>query len=220
MLVIAVVFILASYSIILAANHFLASRGNPAFVILPTPGMWLVFPLFGALCVPYYAALQVWKRFDPRQVVKYEAWENRNAHFNATRAMQMIILCIELPIGIATALAIPIHTAFSDAGIRIGHFGTLRPSNHPYSDVVRVILTDGYRSRNGFFNYCPALILYFSDGTRWSSASNRDCRPLDERATSFVQDKAHIQAQHIEVLPLSALLGNTSVSSDQTNRTH
>jgi hypothetical protein len=131
----------------------------------------------------------------------------------------MMILFIELPIGIATTLALPIHAAFSDVGIRIGHFGTLRPAKHSYSDIKRVILTDGYRLRDASFEYCPAMILYFSDGTRWSSASNRDCAPFDERITDFVEEKAHIQSQHVEVLPRSVLFGDTPIGSYQTDPT-
>jgi len=220
MLGIAAVFLLSSYFTILKANHFLATLGKPAFVVLPTPAMWLVFPVFGALCVPYYAALQIWKRFDSWQSAKYEAWENRHAQFNGTRVFMMVILCIELPIGIATVLAIPIHAAFSATEISVGHFGALHPAKHPYSDLNRIIQADGYRLRDGSFEYCPSLILYFSDGTRWSSASNRDCAPFDERITDFVEEKAHIQSQHIEILPRLVLFGDAPNGPYQTDPTH
>jgi len=67
MLGIAAIFLLSSYFILKLANHILATLGGPAYVVLPTSTMWLIFPVFGALCVPYYAALRIWKRFDPWQ---------------------------------------------------------------------------------------------------------------------------------------------------------
>jgi hypothetical protein len=161
-----------------------------------------------------------WKRFSFGQAAKYEAWENRHAQFNVTRALQMIIVFVELPIGIATTLAIPIHAAFSDDEIRIGHFGSLRAAKHPYSDLKRVFQADGYRLRDGSFKYCPAVILHFSDGTNWSSANNSDCKPLDEGIVSFVEGRAHTQSLHIEVLPRSALLGDSTIDLDKVDSTH
>jgi hypothetical protein len=132
----------------------------------------------------------------------------------------MIIVFVELPIGIATTLAIPIHAAFSDDEIRIGHFGSLRAAKHPYSDLKRVFQADGYRLRDGSFKYCPAVILHFSDGTNWSSANNSDCKPLDEGIVSFVEGRAHTQSLHIEVLPRSALLGDSTIDLDKVDSTH
>jgi len=129
---------------------------------------------------------------------KYEAWENRHAQFNATRVIQIVILCVELPIGIVTALAIPIHAAFSDTEIRIGHFGALHTAKYSYSDLKRIIQADGYRLRDGSFEYCPVMILYFSDDTRWSSGSHRDCGAFDDGLIGFVEEKGHIQSSTLK----------------------
>jgi hypothetical protein len=74
----------------------------------------------------------------------------------------------------ATLLALPIHTSINDAGLSVGHFGTLRSTRYRYSDVTKITVTDGLRLRDGSLQQHPAITLGFENGTRWSSADNRD----------------------------------------------
>jgi len=218
MLAVAAVFGVASYCLFVWANRALATLGQKAdFIILPSPWMWLLFPIFGAICLPYEVTLRIWKRWgDSSRACEYENWENNKAQFNATRVLQFMILFLELPIGIGTVLALPLHTSLSDSEIRVGHFGTLRTTKHSYSDVKRILVTDGFRLRDGSFEKRPAIILYFSDGSRWSSAVNReDGSSIDQGVLQFIQEKTNLHAEYMAVLPRAVLLGTVPIDANQ-----
>jgi hypothetical protein len=85
---------------------------------------------------------------------------------------------------------------------RIGHFGSLRATQHPFSDVNRILITDVLRLRNGSLQRRPAIIVYFSDGTKWSSADNREPDPeLNEHLLEFIEKKTNLPVEHIVALP-------------------
>jgi hypothetical protein len=130
-------FAVVSYYSLFWSNHFLALRGEKSvFLLLPSPAMWGVFPVFGAICCSWEITLRLWRRFgDPSQARKYQDWANSNAGFDATRVLRIMIVFVGFPAGVATVLALPLHTAIGETEIRIGRFGTLRASNHSCSET-------------------------------------------------------------------------------------
>ncbi len=196
-----------TYEALVWANRSLALRGgSTTFVLLPSKWIWFFLPLLGAISLAWELTLRLWSRWaDSRQVRAYENWSNAKAGFDGRRVLRILAMVIVLPIGIATVLAIPIHTCIDERGISIGHFGTLRTTTHAFSEVSSVTTTDGLRLRDGSLQKGPAIVLDFSDGTRWSSASNRDPeRSVNGALLAFIQQKTHLRIKHIEAFPFGA----------------
>ena len=204
MIGVAAAFAALTYSLLAAANRQLGTGGEQtAFVLLPSPWMWAIFPFFGAIATCWEITLRIWKRFgDSSQASKYESWSNQKAGFDATRLLRLMTLCIAVPMGMATVLALPIHTSISESGFHIGNFGSLRATRHPFSDVKRILVTDALHLRNGSLQRRPAIIVYFSDGSKWSSADNREPDPtLNEHLLEFIEEKTNLPVEHIVALP-------------------
>jgi hypothetical protein len=202
-----VLFAVVSYYALLWSNHFLALRGEKSvFLLLPSPWMWGVFPAFGAICCSWEITLRLWRRFgDPSQARKYQDWANSKSGFDTTRVLRIMIVFLGFPVGVATVLALPLHTAIGETEIRIGRFGTLRASNHSYSEIKRIVVTDGRELRNGSVYHEPAVILYFDDGSGWNSADSRE--PDDSIASliAFIQGKTRIRVEYVHALPFNSL---------------
>lgn len=206
-LLVAIVLGFITYEALVWANRSLAlHEGSSAFVLLPSKWIWFFLPLFGGISLAWELTLRLWAMWgDSRQVRAYENWSNAKAGFDATRVLWILAMVVVLPIGIATLLAIPIHTCINERGISIGHFGTLRTTTHAFSEVSSVTTTDSLRLRDGSLQKSPAIVLDFSDGTRWSSASNRDPeRSLNGALLSFIQQKTHLRIKHLEAFPFGA----------------
>jgi hypothetical protein len=105
----------------------------------------------------------------------------------------------------ATLLALPIHTSINDAGLSVGHFGTFRSTRYRYSDVTKITVTDGLRLRDGSLQKRPAITLGFENGTRWSSADNRDPeKSIDQSLLNFLEEKTHLSAAHLDAFPFGS----------------
>jgi hypothetical protein len=204
MIVVAILFGLISYEAFVWINRDLAARGAPSiFLILPDRWIWFFFPLFGAICLTWELTLRLWILLgDGSQARKYETWSNSKTGFNATRVLRLMTIVIALPIGLATVLALPIHTSFNIAGLTIGHFGTLTPRYHSYADVRGITVTQGIRLRDGSLQKRPAIVLDFADGDRWSSADNRDPQPeIDPALLNFLKTNTDLTVNSIDAFP-------------------
>jgi hypothetical protein len=102
-------------------------------------------------------------------------------------------------------LALPIHTSLTDAGMSVGRFGTFKPRLYRYSDVRRITVTRGLRTRSGGFINRYAIVLDFANGDRWSSADNRAYEnSLDLALLNFLQSKTGLQVKYIDAFPFGA----------------
>jgi hypothetical protein len=204
MVIVGGVFGYCSYKALAWTNSYLAFHGeNARFTLLPGPWTWGFLPFFGVLCLAWEMTLRLWKLVgDPLRVLKYEIWSNTKSGFNATRVLRIFALTIELPIAIATVLALPIHTSIDDMGIEIGHFGALQPARRVYSEVRSITVVDGLRLRDGSIQRRPAIVLEFSDGTRWSSSDNRDPqKSIDQDLLDFLQEETRLPAEELDAFP-------------------
>jgi hypothetical protein len=60
-------------------------------------------------------------------------------------------------------------------------------------------VTDGLRLRDGSLQKRPAITLSFENGTRWSSADNRDPeKSIDQSLLNFLEEKTHLSAAHLD----------------------
>lgn len=193
-----------SYSLLIWANRAWASPDAASvFQVLPDHSTWFFFPFFGAICLAWEMTLRLWIVFgNASQARLYESWSNAKTGFNATRVLRLIALVIVAPIGLLTLLAVPIHTSIGAEGLTIGHFGAISPGFYSYSDVREITVTKGIRLRDGSLQRRPAIVLEFTDGTRWSSADNRDPQDsIDQSLLSFLQSHTGLPITYIDAFP-------------------
>jgi len=204
MVAVGVTFGFASYALLVWANRALASRDAGSVIqLLPDHWIWFFFPFFGALCLTWEMTLRLWILFgDVSQARLYESWSNAKTGFNATRVLRLMALVIAAPIGFLTLLAVPIHTSVGAKGLTIGHFGATSPRFYSYSDVREITVTKGSRLRDGSLQRRPAIVLEFADGTRWSSADNRDPQgSIEQSLLSFLQSHTGLPISYIDAFP-------------------
>lgn len=204
MLMVGGLFGYSTYKALFWTNSYLAFRAvNASFTLLPSPWIWFFLPFFGALCLAWEMTLRLWKLVgNPLQSVKYESWSSAKSGFNATRVLRTFALTIGLPIAIATVLVLPIHTSIGDMGMEIGHFGALEPTKRVYSEVRSISVVDGLRLRDGSLQKRPAIVVGFSDGTRWWSSNNRDPqKSIDQALLDFLQAKTQLPVEQMDAFP-------------------
>lgn len=193
----------ASYWLLLWSNRWLASLDAKAqFLFLPET-WWFFLPFFGGLCLAWELTIRLWILFgNPTQAQKYVAWSNGKTGFNATRVLRLMSIGIALPIGLATIMALPIHTSFGDAGLTVGHFATPLPRHYSYSEIRTITVAEGFRTRDGGFQRRPEIVLGLSDGRRWSSADNRDPdKSINESLLKFLRQKTGLEIKYIDAFP-------------------
>jgi hypothetical protein len=93
----------------------------------------------------------------------------------------------------------------TDVEMNVGRFGTFKPRLYRYSDVRRITVTRGLRTRRGDFIEPSAIGLDFANGDRWSSADNRPFeKSLDMALLNFLQSKTGLQVEYIDAFPFGA----------------
>lgn len=106
---------------------------------------------------------------------------------------------IALPIGVLTALAVPMHTTLHANEMRIREYASLSSLKYAYADARRLAVISGFRGLDGRFNSRATVILEFADGRRWSSAANRDFEPQVEKGlVQFLAEKTNLSVEHAE----------------------
>jgi|HubBroStandDraft_5_1064220.scaffolds.fasta_scaffold02202_2 hypothetical protein len=189
------------HTLLVAANrHFADADGPFAFRFLPSAVIWWFFPGFGALSLSWEITLFLWSIFeDQGKIARYVAWTDEQTGFDSTRALRWMALTIAMPIGIATILAIPLHSTLRENDIVVGHYATLARQHLPYSQAHRLVLVDGFRNRSGKFAPRAGMIVDFADGSRWRSSDNGDFKSeVDPELVAFLQRKTGLSVEHVE----------------------
>ena len=186
--------------------RFADDEGAARFVLLPSSAIWWFFPGFAALTFAWDVVLFFWANMgDANQAYRYAEWSYRKAGFDAGRVLHWAAVIIVLPIGILTALALPMHTTLREDEMQIRGYASLKSVQYRYSDAKRVAVLKGYLLHDGNFEPRPAVIVDFADGRRWSSADNRDTSKfVDPDLVAFLHQKTGlpvIEADTIEKLP-------------------
>ena len=204
MVAVGVSFGFATYALLVWANRAWASRDAASvFQLLPDHSTWFFFPFFGAICLAWEMTLRLWIVVgNASQAQLYESWSNAKTGFRATLVLRLMALVIAAPIGLLTLLAVPIHTSIGVEGLTIGHFGAISPRFYSYSDLREITVTKGSRLRDGSLQRRPAIVLEFADGTRWSSADNRDPQgSIEQSLLSFLQSHTGLPISYIDAFP-------------------
>ena len=189
------------YAVCVELNHYYAALEGPArFQLLPTRVIWTFFPGFAALTTSWEITLILWAWVgDAKYISQYLDWSDRNAGFNSTVALRWMTLTIALPLGVATALALPMHSTLHENELHVRSYASLHSKVLRYADVRRIFAVAGERNRDGSVRVRAEIILEFRDGQRWHSGDNRDFeRVVDPRLANFLQQKTGIQLQYLE----------------------
>ena len=186
-------------------------RGPRSGTTVPSsPGErdWFFFPFFGALCLAWESTLRLWILLgNPIQARKYEAWSNMKTGFNATKVLRLMSIAIALPIGLATIMALPIHSSLGEAALTVGHFATPLPRHYLYSEIRTITVAEGIRTRDGGFQRRPQIVVDFADGSYWSSADNREPEKfIDKSLLDFLQTKKGLDLKYIDAFPFGTHL--------------
>jgi hypothetical protein len=195
------VFALLAHKALVTANQYFAEADGPVeFRLLPSSAIWWFFPGFAAVCLSWEITRLLWSLFDDRdRIARYVDWSNERAGFDATRAFRWMALLIAMPIGVATLLAIPLHSTLNDTDIVVGHYARLKRQVLPYSRARRLVLVDGFRDRSGKFTPRAGMIVDFTDGSRWSSSDNSDFKSeIDPDLIAFFQRKTGLPLEHVD----------------------
>lgn len=151
MVIIGIAFAISSHWALVAGNRYFAKSDGPAaFYFYPSGAVWWFFPGFGALCLSWEITLFLWSILQGRaKVNRFIDWTRECAGYDSTRALRWMTMVIAAPIGVATILALPVHSTLRENDIVVGHYATLVRQHLPYSQARRLVLVDGFRDRSG-----------------------------------------------------------------------
>lgn len=204
MVVVGTVFALGVHWALAAANHNFARADGPAvFQFFPSPAAWWFFPGFAALCLSWEITLFLWSLFVGRnKVIRFIDWTSERAGYDSTRALRWMSMVVALPIGIATIIAVPMHSTLREKDIVVGHYATLARQSLQYSKAQRLLVVDGFRDRSVKFTPKAAVIIDFDDGSRWNSSDIGDFKSkLDPGLVEFLESKTRLSAEYAETEP-------------------
>ncbi len=200
-IVVGIAFVYFSHLALVAANRrFAEADGSATYHFFPSTAIWWFFPGCGALCLSWEITLFLWSLLSGRSKVnRFIDWTSECAGYDSTRALRWMALLIAVPIGIATFLAIPLHSSLRDDDIAVGHYATPDRQILPYSGATRLMSVDGFRDRYGRFTKRAEVIIDFNDGTNWSSAANGDFAPSEDQGLQeFLQRKTGLPLERAE----------------------
>ncbi|HUY80985.1 MAG TPA: hypothetical protein VMU92_04610 [Acidobacteriaceae bacterium] len=209
MIAIGLVFAWGSHALFVWINHSLAVADTPAvFRELPDRTIWWFFPGFGALALSYEITLQLlaWRK-GRREADLYSRWSNEKtamrggkyAGMDSRKVLRWLAVIIALPIGVATALALPMHVSIGPNGIRCCGYAFKPCKVYPYSDAKRMTVVAGFRDRDGKFSSQAGVVIDFRDGRRWSSVDMGSFqKTVDPNLVQFLQEKTHLIAGFAE----------------------
>jgi hypothetical protein len=111
-------------------------------------------------------------------------------------------ILIALPAGIFTVLALPIHTARRQSGIKDCGYAFAPCKSYRYADARRITAIEGYRDRDGKLNCRAGSVVDFSDGRRWSSANEGDLsKSVDPDFAMILATKTNLPFNYLQTEP-------------------
>jgi hypothetical protein len=201
MVVIGILFVVSVHAAFVWLNRLIATADGPAdFQLWPQSAIWWFFPGFGALTLCWEITLQLWSHFGNRDDANlYAYWSNQRTGFDATRLLRWFALLIALPIGVLTALALPMHTVFRQSDIRDCGYAFAACKVYRYADARRMTTIGGFRDRDGKLIERAGIVIDFNDGRRWSSADVGDfSKTVDPGFADLLTRKTKLPLNHAE----------------------
>jgi len=196
-----VLFALGSDATFFKVNRALASVDGPAnFWIWPQSATWWFFPVLGALTLSWELVLQAWARFGDREEANlYSYWSSQKAGFKSRKVLRWMAILIALPVGVLTALELPMHTALRENDIKDCGYAFATCKVYRYADARRMTVIEGFRKRDGTITCRAGIVIDFSDGRRWSSADNSDFKEfVDPDFAMFLATKTNLPFSYLQ----------------------
>jgi hypothetical protein len=189
-------------------NQYFAERESPgALQLLPQTAIWWFFPGFAALAFAYELTLQLWSTFGSRgDADSYSDWANLKTarssgwgRIDYRKSLRWLFLVVAVPIGVFTALALPMHTSLGPDSIHDCGYAFAKCRIYPYIAAQRVTVIQGFRSRDGSFTARAGIVVDFNGDKRWSSADIGNFHhSVDSLLVQIVQAKTHLPIHFAE----------------------
>ncbi len=195
MVLVGVLFALSAHAAFVWLNRYLASTDGPAeFTLWPQNAIWWFFPGFGALTLSWEIILQVWSDLGNRENARlYNYWSIQKSGFDAPKFLRWMAVLIALPIGILTALALPMHAVLHQDDIKDCGYAFASCKTYRYANARRLTMIDGFRDRQGTLTKRAGIVIDFADGRRWSSADMGDFSDhVDPAFAEFLEKKTEL----------------------------
>jgi hypothetical protein len=192
-----------TFFLLRGANHLWARADAPATLTLyATPWLWLFFPLFSALALPW--PLTVWYlRRVGRKDEADSICDNADLRggMDSFRVMKWLGIVLVGPVAVLTLLAIPIHLSLGDSEARLGHYASRHSERFIFSEARRATLVDGYRLRNGSFRRRRDLLIDFADGRRLHGNAVEDGGDdVQESVVQLLLARTGLHPTHVKTL--------------------
>lgn len=202
MVAVGVVFAWSTHHVLVSVNRYFAVTDSPepSFRLWPQTAIWWFFPAFGALSLAWEITLQLWSAFGNADAASsYRLWSDGRAGFDCTRILRWMALVIALPIGVFTALALPMHTVLRPQDIRVCGYAWAECETFEYQKAVRLTQIEGFRDRDGKLHSRAGIVLGFADGRRWSSADIGDFdKTVDPALSTFLIERTRLPLEQAE----------------------
>jgi hypothetical protein len=189
------------HEMLVSTNRYLADMDGPAaFILLPQSAIWWFLPGFAALTLTWDLTLWAWSLVGSKQAaLQYEYWTNVKAGFNATRILRIMTAGIVFPIAVLTVLALPWHDSLQEIVIISHGYGLKQARRSDYSSARTLAVIEGFRNRDGELTRRAGCVLYFADGSKWSSAGiGNFVSTVDPAILSFLEHKTGLQPVYAE----------------------
>lgn len=199
MVLVGISFASSTHAILVWLNRYNSVSQSPEGLRLwPQTAIWWFFPVFGSFTFSWELTLLLWGAFGDREEVElYDYWNSLKAGFNCTRGLRWMALLIALPVGVLTALAIPMHATLRQNDILDCGYAFTPCQTYRYNEARRMTQVEGFRSRDGKLNARAAIIVDFKDGRRWSSGAwGNFSRSVDPELIAFLESSTGLQLGH------------------------
>ena len=185
------------------SRHFVTATANDRFLLLPeTAFFWLpalFLGIFGAV-VPIDLLYRVLLRERYAEYTYYVNMKHGYDGWDAIKRMAsfFIPLC-----AVFTILGVDCYARFTDDRMITNRFFGLGETIHSYQQITRIKQVQSYKAPNGNIVASPYYVVYFSDGSYWSTfnqlykvTEDKDSKEQKEaELLIFIADKARKQIE-------------------------
>jgi len=203
MLAIGLIVLMGFHLFLITGNRFFASLDGPGNItIYPSSAIWWFLPGFASVCLAWEITYDIWQRWRPEQAKAYRAFSTVKSGFDSTKVLRLMAIFIVIPIGIASLLALPIHTTLTNDSIFDGHFAKVKPLVFPLSEATDMTEFKGYLNGDGNFVQRAGIVLRFKDGRSWNSANTDDPKAsVDPQLRSYLVTRVNVPLQEVDLEP-------------------
>jgi len=195
-------YLLRFANVLIASMDRVDSNAVALFTAYPTPWIWMFFPGFACLILPWLTVLALLRRFGyAGQAARIVVKGNQQMGLNGERLMGWLAYCLVCPIGIFTVLALPMHLKVFPDELHLTHYRHWALVVFRFADARRAYIVDGYTLRDGSFQPHWDLLIDFADGRRLSGNAVGDGGTVpSEELVSILLGRSGLQPEHVRTV--------------------